>query len=346
MIADPRLYDVLETAGFAPRRWSAADAEVLLTLRGARVLGVFLRGAGGNLLWTSPVLHSTEAAKHFVHSGEWNIGGDRLWLSPEIDLHFLNPETPTHQEYGVPHCIDPGGYVVESEAEGRLALSTGGELRNRRSGGSFAFRLTRVLRSCESPIDAAGLQYCGYESVSELEVMKPEPSPDRYGIWQLAQLPAGGRVVVPVRGEPPMVDYFRTGVAGYCRLRDGWIEFPVTGRAQHKLGLRAADAIGRMGYLRPIDAGHATLVVRHTTIAATAHYADYPGHERDRRDVAVQLYNDGGDFGGFGEMEHHSPATAADAHSTTRDASRTWCYAGPAGRIRQAAAELLGVEVA
>jgi hypothetical protein len=337
---------VLEEAGFAPRQWSLPDAELLLTQRGARVLGVFLHGADGNLLWTNPVLHSVETARHFVHSREWNAGGDRLWLSPEIDLHFLSPASPTHQEYGVPACIDPGGYVLESEDDACITLATGGEVSNRRSGESLAFRLRRTLRTCESPVHAEGLRYCGYESVSELKVTRPVESPARYGIWQLAQLPPGGAVIVPVRGDPELVDYFRTGVAEHCRLRDGCVEFPVTGRVQHKLGLRADQVSGRMGYLRPSEGDGATLMVRDSIIAATAHYADFPSHQRDRSDVAVQLYNDGGDFGGFGEMEHHSAATAPDARAATRDASRTWCYAGPIGRIREIAAELLGVEAA
>jgi hypothetical protein len=342
-ISQTKLYAIASAASLQPRAVHDPTGGLLLTVHGARVLGVFLDGVAENLLWiNNAALDDAEHARQFVAAGEWNLGGDRGWLAPELELYFRHPAQPSHADWGVPAAIDPGRYAVQREGPTGVALETAGDMVNPRTQSPFRFQIARTICLCPPPINAAELSYVGYELSSELRVLAPDRPDACYGLWQIMQLPPGGTVFVPVRRPPELVDYFRTGVASYCRTARGHVAFPVTGEAKHKLGLRAADVYGTMGYFRPESGGRATLIVRHAAVFPGATYADYPAHQPQRRDVALQFYNDSGGFGGFGEMEVHAPAAIAGRFFQALDVCYTWCFGGARGRVQEIARQLLG----
>jgi len=337
------LFQIAAPARMGPIALAGERGALLVTTRGARVLGIFLDGVAENLLWVNPaVASSVESARRFVEAGEWNLGGDRCWLSPELELHFLDAENPSHESYTVPADIDPGNYELEKQFGSGVTFLAPGRVKNARSGGEFSFHMTRTISLCAPPIDVSNLSYVGYELASELIIVSPDRPEACYGLWQLLQLPAGGTLAIAVRGRPPLVDYFSTGAASHCRCTDACATFPITGRSKHKIGLTARDVTGRMGYYRPIGKDQASLIVRQANVLPGATYADYPAHERDRRDVAIQAYNDSGQFGAFGEMEYHVPAACAENDFHARDVSRTWCFAGSTTPVRDVMQELLG----
>lgn len=339
------LFATLKGADFGPRVMTDDRGGLLLTNRGARVLGIFLDGVDGNLLWTHADLCDPDAARNFVAKNEWNVGGDRCWLAPEIELHFLDPDDPSYERYVVPAEIDPGKYQPELETSAAHGWRLSGRARNTRTQQEFIFGMRRAVRMCAPPLQAGDLAYVGYELCSHLEITSPDDDVSYYGMWQLMQLPAGGTIFVPVRRGTTRLDYFQTGVAQHCDIRSGLLGFPITGQAQHKLGLRAEDIRGRMAYFRPLAGGLATLIIRQAVVFPGAVYADYPACDRSQRSVAIQCYNDGGGFGGFGEMEYHSPVAEAANGFQVQDVSRTWCFAGSEPRVRLIASELLGTEV-
>lgn len=336
------LFDVCLKADLDPRALTTATGGLVLTVRGARVLGVFLDDAGDNLLWTAPALARPADATRLVLGGQWNVGGDRCWLAPEVELHFANPERPAREEYAVPAAIDPGRYEVEDESETALSLRCDGELPNLVSRRTVTFELSRAISLCPPPCEVGPCSYIGYELSSALAIRYVDRPDAAYGLWQLMQLPPGGTVFIPTRPDAELVDYFNSDVAHHCRRAADHVRFPVTGETPHKLGLRAADVTGRMAYLRPAGE-HGTLIVRQACVFAGGTYADYPAHSRERRDIALQFYNDDGRMGGFGEMEYHSVAAAPDNLYVTRDLSRTWCFAGPLNKLQALGAQLLGV---
>ncbi len=337
------LHEIASAAGLQPRLFQEGRGRLLVTVHGARVLGVFLDGVAENLLWVNHAgLRDPEHARRFVAAGEWNLGGDRCWLAPEIELYFRNPRRPSHADWSVPAVIDPGHYTVSREAQAGIVLETRGELINPRTQSPFRFQLTRAISVCPPPVEAGGLSYVGYELSSELRILPPDQPTTCYGLWQIMQVPPGGTAFVPVRRIPELVDYFQTGVASHCRIERSHVAFPVTGQSKHKLGLLAADICGTLAYYRPGPGESAALIVRQAAVFAGAIYADYPAHQPQRRDIAVQLYNDDGSFGGFGELEYHSPAATATKLLRTSDVSCTWCFAGPVRRVREVARQLLG----
>jgi hypothetical protein len=83
------------------------------------------------------------------------------------------------------------------------------------------------------------------------------------------------------------------------------------------------------------------LIVRQVSVDPQGVYCDYPGHDRNRRDVAFQFYNDDGMMGPYGEFECHAPAATAKTGFRASDHLRTWAFTGPEQRMREIAMELL-----
>jgi hypothetical protein len=338
----------LAGTAFEPHTLNAAQGALLLTVRGARVLGIFLDGEDENLLWTAAALRTHAGAQAFLASGDWNMGGDRCWLAPELELHFKDRGQPSHLNYLVPPAVDPGFYALEHSAETGLAFRGGGDVQNIVSGRPFRFETTRAVTLVAPPLATDGVSYVGYLLTSELHIARVDRPAANYGLWQLVQVPAGGTVYIPVRRQPEMVDFFGTNVAAHCHLLSTHVEFPITAQQMQKLGLRPHDVAGVMGYYRPRPGGRATLLVRRAAIFPGAVYADYPFAQPQRRDIAFQFYNDqdrGPADVGVGEMEYHSSAAHAGNFFSVKDVSCLWAFAGPAERIRAIAGELLGVEI-
>jgi len=338
------LYATAADLRLGPRVLESGSGSLLVTEHAGRVLGVFLDLVADNLLRVHPeVLAGGERARSFFESDEWNLGGDRLWLSPELELHFRDAEHPTPEAYDVPPEIDPGRYTVVQASEHAVQLEIGGELVNRRSGRPFRFHVRRTIGLCPAPCDTMEVSYIGYALSSELRIPEVDRPEAQYGLWQLLEVPPGGTICIPVQRPPELVDYFGTGIAGHVRTRPYAVEFPVTGTGRHKLGLRAADARGLMAYWKAQPDATATLIVRQCSVFPGEVYADYPAGQPQRRDVALQCYTGADDGGGFGELEYHTPAARAENFFLIRDESRTWCFGGSAERVSQIASELLGV---
>jgi hypothetical protein len=63
------------------------DYRVIVTQRGGRIFGPFLGEAGESILWANECHKSRESFEAFIYSGQdwsWNVGGDRVWIAPEL----------------------------------------------------------------------------------------------------------------------------------------------------------------------------------------------------------------------------------------------------------------------
>jgi hypothetical protein len=97
--------------------------KILVLPYGARVLGAFPK-EGVNGLWVNPDLDSITTAKAFFESSQWiNSGGDRTWLSPEVEIHIEDINNPT-ETYKVPNSMDPGSYKILSCDGNEAVLET------------------------------------------------------------------------------------------------------------------------------------------------------------------------------------------------------------------------------
>ena len=60
---------------------------IIVSQHGGRIFGPFLSKESASIFWSNDVFAGPDTFKAFLDSGSWNIGGDRMWIAPEIQYH-------------------------------------------------------------------------------------------------------------------------------------------------------------------------------------------------------------------------------------------------------------------
>ena len=292
-----------------------------------------------NALWTNPALDSPDSARSFLESDDWlNSGGDRTWISPEIDTNVGDPSRFA-ETYQVPRAMDPAAYQVTSRRPDSVTVETDMELRFNRSGRVVPLHLVKCVTVVKPPVDVPeGVSAAGYTLEVTLTAKRPLPPEVRPGIWNLLQVPGGGTITIPVRGAAQTAAFIGKPI---FRAEGGLVECEVNTDAGFKFGIHADNSLGAMHYLRG-DGEHAVLISRLFEVKEAGTYADVPCNDPEAHGYIHQIYVDDGNFGGFGELEHHSPAIGEqNGESAVRDRSQVWAFSGSAEAIAPLRNDLL-----
>ncbi len=316
--------DVLKKVGKSPL--VLAD-RILVLPYGCRVLGVFPK-EDVNGLWVNPALDSLATAKEFFAGSQWlNSGGDRTWLSPEVEIHIEDINRP-QDTYKVPHSMDPAGYEIVS-CDGREAvLETRIKTRFFRSNCDVDVLLRKTIKALDKPeLDLPeGILSAGY--MQECTLSADNLHPDvRPAIWNLAQVPGCGEIIMPVKENSSPTPFF--GKPEF-QLSDRRViaAIPATDES-YKFSIKADDSLGVMVYLN-LSARNPFLVARWFDVKNPDAYYDVSFKNISDRGYVQQVYVDNGAFGGFGEMEYHSPAMIPAVSNEIKDRSVLWTFTGPA----------------
>jgi hypothetical protein len=335
-------YGVLELQG---------GAAALVLERGGRVLGPFLDAQSGPLFWLSPALRDDAGFVRFLAAGEWNTGGDRTWIAPEIQFSVAD-RRDFWGTIALPPQMDPGAWALDEPEPGvwRLRQSLTLDAHNLATG-EKSLAVERLLRAAPDPLASTrnyrtlvdGVTYSGYEQ--EVTLRETQRDAILSQGWNVVQLPPGGRVLVPATPDAEVTDYMELLDGEHLARSPHWLSFRLTGRRRYKAGVRAAHHFGRLAYLHPGEDGHAWLAVRSFFNNPSRPYAEEPPDRPGAHGDSIHVYNDGGAFGGFGEMECHGQTIGgATGISASTDTLSLWLYAGPPQRIAAIARALLGVE--
>lgn len=306
---------------------------------GGRVMGLYPQ-EGLNALWVNPALDTAASARALLTGGGWiNLGGDRTWISPEFDL-FVSDASRPWETYKVPAGIDPADYHVLSHTAKTVELETAVAVDFFRSGCRSEFSLSKRITEREAPDFKLplGVSAAGYELTYTLSAAGALPDSARPAIWNLLQVPGGGDIIIPVKGSATPISFF-----GHQQWRkDGQrlvASVPVVPEG-YKFGVLADQSRGLMLYLN-LAASQPFMILRRFSVGRQEQYFDAPFTDQQRKGVVQQVYVDNGTFGGFGEMEHHSPAIIPGLCSEVIDTCTTWAFAGPAEALSQLAETLL-----
>ena len=87
----------------------ADDVHILITQRGGRVFGPFLKPDSESLYWVNPAFAAADAFKAYLASGEWNLGGERIWIAPEVQ-YLVRDRTDFWNSLHFPPAMDPGAF--------------------------------------------------------------------------------------------------------------------------------------------------------------------------------------------------------------------------------------------
>ena len=306
---------------------------------GGRVLGLYPQ-KGLNALWVNSALGSAASARALLTGGGWtNLGGDRTWVSPEIELFIPDLSRPM-ETYKVPAGLDPADYRVVSQGANAVELETAVAVDFYRSGYRAELSLRKRITELDAPGFALppGVSAAGYELTTTLSAAGALPTAIRPALWNLLQVPGGGEIVVPLKGPAAPVAFFGQQ---QCRQEGNRLHASVPVAPEgYKFGVLADSCQGLMLYLN-LDAAQPFLILRRFSVGEQSQYFDVPFNAPQLRGVVQQVYVDNGAFGGFGEMEHHSPASAPGRSAEVTDTCTTWAFAGPASPLSELAETLL-----
>jgi hypothetical protein len=130
-----------------PSTWPAATAVMPY---GARIIGLYPRPEW-NALWVNPALMKPESlARAMAQPGWLNPGGDRTWISPEVEVNIGDPAR-MWDTYDCPKAVDPGAYYVTDSRPDSISLSTQMDLKFLRSKRQVKIHLTKTIRLLTKP---------------------------------------------------------------------------------------------------------------------------------------------------------------------------------------------------
>ena len=259
---------------------------------GARVLGAGL--GERNALWVSPALERCLEGK------DWNAGGLRTWLAPELGPRgFFGRE---EGDWAVHPALDPGAYrLVENRPSETLCR---GECRISSADGTrYHLRIERQAEIGDLPRGAVRLSLR-----HRLRNLGPAAIGAGAGLWSILQLPCQpeGTMLLP---DVPYRPYFSAPPADWVSRQEGKLQVRTAPGRRWKIGQRPDGPEALLVHRRQEAAGQVRVEVR-WPVSPEALYLDKPLAEPGLGD-ALQAYNsplDGREA--FCEMECHAPAVS------------------------------------
>ena len=328
------------------------EAVIVVSEYGGRILGPFPSKTEPGIYWINPIFGDKDAFKEFISAKEWNVGGDRIWIAPEIQYNV--PDRGAFWEsYSIPPAVDPGNYQIRMTDQGNCTLSQSMVLEAYNIGkGKKELLVERTISKAANPIRFLSkkeelmreVTYIGYQQQVDLSETKADDLMTE--IWDLVQLKAEGRMIIPSSPLLEYIDYFDPMPEDYHRSGINYNEFRITGKKQYKVGLKAAHILGRPSYFSQLPDGRAYLVICNFFNNPSSVYSEEPPALVGKKGQSIHIYNDDGSYGGFAELECNGQTIGGSTgRSTTSDQLVFWIYIGQEEQVKQIAQHLLGVSL-
>ncbi len=346
-----QLEQALTDAGIV---WQQVDlqgtASVIVSSYGGRVYGPFMDAAAPSMNWIPDAFGETETLRRLIDSGFWNVGGERIWIGPEI--RYMIPDRSDYWgSYTMPPQLDPGMHTLEPTDDG-ATLKSAFQLESYLAPtGPAQFTLDVHVTAAANPLwqladydtRFAGIAFAGYASTAHLT------QSGAAGIlsesWILNQVLANGTALIPTISATTVTDYYEE-VGDNLEYVAGGITVELSGTQRFKIGVKAAHNHGRLGYLRRDDNGSLTLIVRAFPNDPSAEYTEEPDFAPGVNGDSIHLYNDDGGLGGFAELEARGRTVGQTSGQTeSTDRFSTWCFQGTAVELDWVAHQLLGMQL-
>ncbi|MDX2226599.1 MAG: DUF6786 family protein [Verrucomicrobiae bacterium] len=237
----------------------------------------------------------------------WNVGGDRLWVGPELSWFWKTREEVDFNRYEVQKNLDDDNWKVSHLDDKSCYVEKKINLKYQHAKGQ-GVRLSLERGFALSEMAAPHFaRHIVYTTENKLSIREGSPGL-KVDLWCITQIPAGGVVYTPYRGESSFRNYFQPITDDLWENRKAVMAFDITGKYQYKIGISPKISKGRLAYVRELGNDQYMVVYRELFSQQWRPYCDSPMDEPDSQGDVIQVYNDNGDFGGFGEFEHHSPS--------------------------------------
>ncbi len=324
---------------------------IIVTKRGGRVFGPFKGEHSTGVFWANAAFEDQAKFAAFIASGDWNLGGDRIWVAPELPL-FTKDRKDFYATTSPQASLDPGDYTFEKEPGSvRLTQHVAADVYESDITHK-SFYMEKVLRPAADPLRQLrryatlmeGVTYCGYNQTVTVADESPE-NPLYLEGWNLCQVVPGGKIYSPYNGEFEFVDYYEPAETMQT-VRPGCAILSATGNRRYKVGYPSAIVTGRAAYLLPLENDEYCLYVKNYFNNPSSVYCCEPFDQPGQTGCSLFVYNDDGGLGGFTEFEHTFQTLAGDTQlSSSTDSVQNWFYNGSFERVGKIARALLGISL-
>ena len=342
------LLDVFSYCGMRCEVLTVGDGwQVIVSEHGGHIFGPFSDSYPEGIFWIPDTVRDRDRYKELIDKKKWNIGGDRVWIAPEIQFN-IEDRSRFRETLNTPKTIDPGSYRMTRD-EKRIFLSMELDLESHNTvTGTVHADLHRMIYRAENPLRRLpscaelmdGLSYCGIEEVIDLSV-----SGDR-GIfaesWDLLQIRPKGTLFIPMYEPLCGTDHYEPA-GDHETVAENGICLRITGDSRYKIAYRSAVLTGRFGYMADSDTDSSVLIIICYPNDPSAMYSEEPPLIEGDTGYSIHVYNDDGKSGGFAEMECNmltiGEPTGIDHAS---DRLTKWIFTGRKDRLQAVAKILLG----
>jgi len=280
---------------------------------------------------------------------DWNIGGERLWIAPELQYN-VQDRSNIYSSYHLPEDMDPSHYSLTVQEDSSVHLDTDMTLEtfvNTRE--THHLTVKRVIQPLSNPLRFVSdreaymkdICYSGYSHTIELEtdtLYKEMSEP-----WIIMQARQGGISIVPTYSKAQIGWYYIPTDEHTILERDHSIIVEHNKGNLFKIGIHSTSCTGRVGYLYTDEEPY--LIVRNYFVSPSNRYVEEPFTSIGERGYAFHLYNSGKDTAQFGEIESHGPCIGGESKnkkSTTR--IETYIFEGKREQLERIAQLLLSYQ--
>ena len=343
--------EILETFSYCGMKYEVLDAgegwQAVVTEHGGHVFGPFSDACPDGIFWIPETVYDKEKYKELIDRKIWNIGGDRVWIAPEIEFN-IRERAHFRETLDTPKSIDPGSYEMTRE-EDRIHLKMSLDLVSRNTvAGNMHLDFHRMIHRAENPLRRLpsyealmeGLSYCGIEEVISLAGTSAEDVLAES--WDLLQIRPKGTLFIPMYEPMRGTDHYEPAGDHESVVENG-IVLRITGDARYKIAYRSAVLTGRFGYLADTDTDASVLIIICYPNNPSAAYSEEPPLIEGDTGYSIHIYNDDGNSGGFAEMECNMPTIGRPTGiGRSEDRLTKWMFTGRTEKLKKVARTLLG----
>jgi hypothetical protein len=244
VISDQSIMRRLEENGLPCAALNLQDGvSILISQLGGRIYGPFLRPGSGSVYWV-PEAFADPAAFAQTLKGSWNLGGERLWVAPEIQ-YLCKDRNDYWGSSFIPPDMDPGKWNLRQAGPRRWKLHQDMALDafNLASGRKH-LHIETLISPAQDPLRhltnygslIEGVTYAGYQQTVTIS----EKTHDNIvsAAWNLIQVHPGGEVLVPLSPHAEVTDYMQPIDSSLQEVHPDSVRVKITGRRQFKVGYK------------------------------------------------------------------------------------------------------------
>lgn len=325
------------------------DWEIIITEHGGHVFGPFSGSCPEGLFWIPDSVCEPDEYKSLIDQKIWNIGGDRVWIAPEIQFN-ISDRSHFRETLNTPKTIDPGNFGMNREQE-RVFLSQELDLTSYNTvTGNIHLEFSRMIHKAENPLRKLpmytqlmqSVSYCGFEQILDLQGASEE---EIYAeTWDLLQIRPKGTLFIPMYAPLKGTDHYEPA-GDHEYVTDHGVCLKITGDSRYKIAYKSAVLTGRFGYLADSEDDQSSLIIINYPNNPSAMYSEEPPLIEGDTGYSIHIYNDDGNSGGFAEMECNLQTIGKPTGiSRSIDRLTKWIFTGNTDQLKRIAQILLGYD--